>query len=151
MTDSRRTGSQANTFGDAAVDGLLAGGAAGILMAVYLAVAGLVSGDALASLFGRFDPGPSRSALTGILVHLAVAGVYGVVYGLGRRLADKSRRLARWPGWLTGPVYGLLVWIAAESVLLPGTGSPLQQLAPLVFLVAHLLYGLALGVMYARR
>ena len=44
------------TAGDAAVDGLLAGAAAGIAMAVYLVVAGLLAGEGPASVFARFDP-----------------------------------------------------------------------------------------------
>ncbi|MEK7783988.1 MAG: hypothetical protein AAB658_01015, partial [Chloroflexota bacterium] len=42
------------TTGDAAVDGLLAGGVAGGLMAVYLTVAGLTWGDGIAATLGRF-------------------------------------------------------------------------------------------------
>ena len=44
------------TAGDAAVDGLLAGAAAGIAMAVYLVVAGLLAGEGPASVLARFDP-----------------------------------------------------------------------------------------------
>ena len=151
MTDTNRAGSRANTFGDAAVDGLLAGGAAGIMMAAYLVAAGLVRSEALPSIFGSFDPGPARSPLTGALVHLAVAGVYGLLYGLGRYLWNQSRRLGRLPGWLTGTAYGLLIWTVAQTVLLPGTRSPLQQLMPLVFLLGHVVYGLGVGTLFARR
>ena len=119
MADTNQVDSRTGTFGDAAVDGLLVGGAAGILMAIYLVAAGLVRGDApiaaIVVILGRFDPGPARAALTGALVHLAVAGVYGLVYGLGRHLWNHSQRLGRAPGWLTGTAYGLLIWVVAQT------------------------------------
>ena len=48
--------SAGSTAGDAAVDGLLAGAAAGIAMAAYLVVIGLVAGEGPAVVLARFDP-----------------------------------------------------------------------------------------------
>jgi hypothetical protein len=151
MTDRDPALATPQTFGDAAVDGLVAGVLAGLAMAVYLAVIGLARGEALGLTFGRFDTGAARSPLTGALVHLAVAGVYGVVYGLGRGLLNRSRGLGSVPGWLTGAAFGLAIWAVAHVLILPGTQSPLRELSPLVFLPAHLVYGVPLGMVFARR
>lgn len=150
MRDSRQVSEKRRTFGDAAVDGLLAGGAAGLLMAVYLWLAGLALGYSAGTLFSRFDPGQTPSPVTGGLIHLAVSGVYGVLYGLGRRLTAVWPGLRQVPGWLLGAAYGLVLLALAWTVVLPGTGSTVRELPLIHLAVAHLLYGLALGAL-ARR
>ena len=87
------------TAGDAAVDGLLAGGAAGIAMGVYLAVSVLLLGEGPARMLARFDPAGSAAPVAGVLMHLAVSAVYGLVFGVIYRLAGP---LACCWGWSTG-------------------------------------------------
>jgi hypothetical protein len=135
------------TAGDAAVDGLLAGGMAGVLMAVYLTVAGLTWGDGIGATLGRFDPGGTANPVVGVIAHLAVSGVYGALFGVGWRLASRARLWPRllayaWPG---GLAYGLALWGLAAAVFLPGAASALRAIPPLHFTVAHIVYGLALG------
>jgi hypothetical protein len=151
MAESNRVEMSEGAFGDAAVDGLIAGGLAGLPMAAFLAAVVLITGGSVAALLRWIAPGPSGTPVTGALVHLAVAGVYGLLYGLARRALVPIPALRRAPGWLTGAAYGLLVWVAAHLVLLPGANSGLRQLAPALFLAAHLVYGLALGLIYRRR
>jgi hypothetical protein len=151
MADSRGSSDSNRAWGDAAVDGLLAGLAAGLLMAAYLWLAGLLQGVSIGALFARFDPGQPASPLTGALVHLAVSGVYGVAYGLGLKLAGGLPLAQRAPGWLLGAAYGLALLGVAYGVVLPGTGSPLRELPPIHLAAAHLLYGLALGRLAGRR
>ena len=145
--------SSKSSLGDSAVDGLLAGTMAGLLMAVYVAVVGLLSGQSLTAILAQFDPSPAPSAVTGALAHLAVSGVYGMGFALAWRWL---RRLwPRIPGALLGLAYGLLVWCLAVLLLrLPAAATPegwLAAVPPLHLAVAHLLYGLALGVLLARR
>ena len=151
MTESNRLAHKDLTLGDAAVDGLLSGIAAGIVMAVYLIVVGLVTGEAPGMVLSRFDPGEKPSPLTGALMHLAVAGVYGMLFALGRRLIVR-----RWPfntslSWLAGLAYGLVLLILATTVILPGTGSPLREIPFPHFAVTHVLYGLTLGALMGRQ
>jgi hypothetical protein len=136
-------------MGDAAVDGLLAGVAAGFAMAAYFVAVGLLAGDGMETILGRFAPGDTTSPLSGALMHLAVSGVYGLVFGLVRGLTARLWRL-RLPGWLTGSVYGLVLVALAEAVILPGTGLLLQEIPFVHFALAHIIYGLSLGYLVDR-
>jgi len=137
------------TIGEAAADGLLAGEAAGVIMAAYLALAGLTWGSGPVEVLALFDPGETASALFGLIAHLAVSGVYGTVFGLGWRLA--ARWLSRIPVWLAGTVCGLILFAPALAILLPAASSPLLTIPPAHFALAHGLYGLTLGIGLARR
>ncbi|MEI2689109.1 MAG: hypothetical protein V9H69_05095 [Anaerolineae bacterium] len=92
--------------GDAAVAGLLYGLVAGLAMAAFLVLAGLTQGQTPASVLGVFTISGEPNVLTGLLGHLAVAGVYGLVWGLAWRLMGPRLRV---PAILAGP--GL--WTAA--------------------------------------
>jgi hypothetical protein len=137
--------------GDTAVDGLLAGITAGMGMAVYLVLAGFLSGRGLVEMLGLFDPVQAGNALTGLLAHLAVAGIYGVIFallvmGLGRikpSLFDMS--------WLMGLGYGLVLFGLARGVLLTAVDSPLLQVTSIHFAIAHAVYGLILGYWLGKR
>jgi len=149
MTGNEVLTSKPTTAGDAAVDGLLSGVAAGIVMAVYLVAVGLVMGEGPGIVLSRFDPGEGASPLTGALMHLAVAGMYGMLFGLGHRLVARRWRHIL-PGWLTGLAYGLALLLIAEAVILPGTDSPLREIAFVHFALAHMIYGLVLGSLHGR-
>ena len=133
-------------WGDAAVDGLLSGVVAGLLMALFLLGAGWIGGQSWDWVLRQFDPGAAPAPLTGLVTHLAVSGVYGLLF------ASLWRPLARWwgrlPAWLAGLVYGLLLWLLALTVTAAranlGQGW-LQGFPPAQLAAAHLLYGLALG------
>ncbi len=133
--------------GDAAVNGLFGGLVAGVGMAIALVTTGLVTGSSGASTLARFDPSNSSQALTGTLAHLAVSGTYGLIFGLIWSTATRLMRMhpSLRQTILAGGGYGLMLWLAAHFVLLPGTQSPLRELAIWQFLSAHLVYGLLLG------
>ncbi len=141
------------TLGDSAVDGLLAGTSAGLLMGLYVLAVGVLSGQAWTALLAQFDPSPVPSPLTGVVAHLAVAGVYGVAYAVAwrwlRRLCPPGL------GWLAGLAYGLLLWGPVSRLLrLPAGGISetwLAVVAPVHLVVAHLVYGAALGWLLGRR
>lgn len=138
------------TTGDVAVDGLLAGMGAGLAMGFLLLLAGLLSGVAPGEMLGRFDPANNGDPLVGGLLHLAVSGIYGAIFALLFRLLRR-----RWPviarySWLVGGVYGLLLWLAAQVVFLPGMNSALSLIPPLQFAAAHIVYGLVLGYLIGR-
>ncbi len=138
------------TTGDVAVDGLLTGLLAGVVMGVFLVAADWVAGISPAETLSRFDPGAGASPLAGGLFHLALSGLYGVVFALVFRVLVR-----RWPalgrfGWLLGAVYGLLLWSAAQAVLVTGFNESLGAVPTTLFALAHVLYGAVLGLSLAR-
>ena len=141
------------TAGDTAVDGLLAGAVAGIAMAVYLVVAGLLAGEGPAVVLARFDPSGAGAAspLIGAVMHLAVSAVYGLLFGLIYRLIGRDRLAGRAAGALMGLVYGLVLLLVAQGLALISASVPLREISALHFALAHLIYGLLLGWLVARR
>jgi hypothetical protein len=146
MTNSTR-----HSYTDAVIDGLLAGLAAGAGMLAFLLLTGLLTGEPLMSVISRFSPnGENLQPLAGVLLHLGVSSIYGVMYGvLLHSLSGKQ--LNRVPGWLMGLIFGLILFLLAYFVLLPGNGSALLELPAWQFAVAHLVYGVTAGILYARK
>lgn len=132
--------------GDAAVDGLLAGLGSGVVMAVYLLITGILGGDAMGTIMGRFAPGGETTPVTGLLAHLAVSAIYGAVFGVVTLPLRK-----RIPVWVLGLVYGAALFLIARVALLPGTGSSLLEISPVHFGIAHLVYGGILGWQIGRK
>jgi hypothetical protein len=91
-------------LGDTAVDGLLAGLVAGVGMAIYLVIAGFLSGKGLAEMLGLFDPALAGNGLTGTLAHLAVSAIYGVLFALVMLVLGKIRPSLFTMSWLMGLV-----------------------------------------------
>jgi hypothetical protein len=130
--------------GDAAVDGLLAGVVAGLVKGLFLVLAGVLAGGAWQEVLIRLDP-QGGSAVRGLLAHLAVAGIYGAIFGV---IASRSR----WelPGWLAGLVYSLLVLCFSWFVLLPVAAPALREMGALNWAMSHVIYGLLLGTLAVR-
>jgi hypothetical protein len=141
---------QKMTWGDVAVDGLLTGMGVGVLMAVILLLLGLLDGKGLLATLAAFDPAGGGSAGVGGLMHLAVAGLYGVLSALLFHLALGRRPSLRRYGWALGIVFGLGMWLAAQAVFVPGLKLGLGMIPPWHFALAHAGYGAALGWLLAR-
>jgi hypothetical protein len=134
-----------STASDAAIDGLFAGLIAGIFMILVIILGGLLAGEPPAEVLGRFSTGQAATPLAGGLLHLAVSGIYGVVFSLLVHWMPLGLR-KRLPGWLVGLVYGALLLGLAVGVLLPGLRSPLAELPLWVLALGHGAYGLVLGL-----
>lgn len=145
MNNSSARIERPRTLGDWAVDGLLTGVGAGVVMALYLILAGLLIGEGAALSLGRFDPAGQGNAVGGGLAHLATAAVYGALFGAARILTG------RLPAWLAGLAYGALLLGLANGILAVQASLALRAIAPWHFLAAHLLYGLTLGLGLGRR
>jgi hypothetical protein len=115
----------------------------------YLIVAGLVQGRRRGHTRPLWSGGRRPAGDRGDLAP-AVSGVYGLLFGAGRRLIAVVAG-GRVPGWLAGAVFGLALYALAVGALLPASGSPLQQVPALHLGVAHLLYGVTLGLLTSRR
>ena len=136
-------------FGDSAVDGLLAGVGAGLVMALVMASGGLLWGETVADLFRRFAPEGGTSAAAGFLAHVAVSAIYGLLFALLWRLTGRRvRRRAAARG--VGVAYGVALLAVARFVLLRGSGSSILELTATVLAAGHVAYGLALGWLTAR-
>ena len=145
MSESKSTLVRQNSIGDAAIDGLFAGLIAGILMILVIILGGLLAGETPTTILARFSTGQSASPLAGGLLHLAVSGIYGVVYSLlpfGIPAIFRNRLL----GVLAGLGYGLILLGLAVTVLLPGLRSPLEDLPIWVLALGHIVYGIVLGL-----
>lgn len=132
------------TAGETAVDGLVGGLVAGLIMTVVLALFGLVRGEGPLILLGRFTNGDIASPWMGLLRHLAVSAVYGLLFGM-IVWVFKKRFTVREIWLLAGLAYGLLLFAIAEMILLPSARTPLSDIPVTEFAIAHLVYGLALS------
>lgn len=129
--------------------GLFSGIAGGLVMILFLLAAGLATGTPLAMVLGYFDPTGNASALSGILAHLAISSVYGVVYGIvwrGLSLAVRKRP----PGWMAGLVFSLVLYAIARLAFLTDSNVSLLLIPAWQLLIAHLGYGLGLGWVFER-
>jgi hypothetical protein len=77
---------------------------------------------------------------------MAVSAIYGAMFGLVAQTINR-----RIPPWLSGLIYGLLLYSLARFILLPQMGSPLMEIPASHFAAAHVIYGLILGVLTSRK
>ena len=150
MAESNRVLAKENTVGDAAVEGLLAGLVAGLISAAVLVLIGLLTGDSPGTVLGRFDPSLAGNALIGGLLHLATSAVYGMIFAVLLRLIGRRWRSAHRLTWLLGLVYGLLLLLFAETVVLSGFETMLVEFSTVSFTAFHIAYGLTLGIALGR-
>jgi hypothetical protein len=151
MTNSKYILSKDRSTGDAAVDGLLSGIAAGLLMIAYLVIAGMLVGDKLSATLIRFDPSQYGSPVLGLISHLAMSAIYGTIFGVILKAGS-----GRWPslhryGWIAGLIYGAILLILAQAVYFQTVYIPLAKITLPHLIVAHLIYGSALGFLVTRR
>ena len=135
------------SVGDAAVEGLMYGIVAGLAMAVFVVGFELLGGIAPQVVLSYFDVGSGASPLVGLFTHVAVSGMYGVVFGIATMLAARTFGAHMTPGkWLAlGLLYGAVVFGIAIWIVLPRTNSPLSAMPMWAFAIAHFLYGGVLG------
>lgn len=140
MRDGNQLLVRQRTFTDAALDGLFGGLAGGITMALYLILWGVLASRTATAVLALFDGNMQDVALRGALTHLAVSAVYGLLWGVLRRVLR-----VRSGATLAGAAYGLALFALAAMVLLPLASSPLAEIPALHFGIAHLVYGATLG------
>lgn len=148
----RLTGRHTTTLGDAAVDGLLNGGLAGLAMALYLVVVGMFLGEAPGGVLAYFDLRPDAQPVTGALLHLAVSGIYGALFESAYQLTAHRFWNFR-PAWLSamlGGFYGLALFMVAQVAILPDGGAALRHIPTPHFVLAHGIFGICLGLLTFR-
>jgi hypothetical protein len=107
-------------------------------------MAGALAGNGWQEVLVRLDP-QAASALRGLLAHLAVAGIYGALFGL---IVSRSRHVL--PGWLAGLIYSIFLLLFSWFILLPVAAPGLREMGALNWSASHAVYGLVLGVLAAR-
>lgn len=152
LVETKRIEREAISAGDAAVDGLFSGIVAGIAMAAYLVAAGFWLGEMPGEILARFAVESTPDPVRGALLHLAVSGIYGLLFALACQV---TTRIWKWapPLWLVGIVgglYGLALYFFAQAIILPGASSALHEFSTLHLAVAHIVYGISLGVILYR-
>jgi hypothetical protein len=151
MSNSQPLMRARSSVGDTAVDGLLNGVVAGVVMAIYLIVSGMLTGAGLATALSAFDLGQGASPVRGALIHLAVAAIYGVVFSLMYRLIGRRGIIGRGGNMIIGLAYGLLLWLITQVAFAAGINVMLNSLPAVHFAVAHALFGLTLGWLMGRK
>lgn len=137
--------------GDRAVDGLLAGLGAGMAMAAFLIVVGWMFGETWKSVLERFSLG--GGPIRGFLMHMAVACAYGVFFGLIAHVSGYLRDWVKSPllAMLAGLIYGSFLWLFSGMILLSVDFSPFASFPQPAFAIAHLIYGVTLGILAQRQ
>ena len=130
--------------GEAAVNGVFGGLLGGMLMALYVLLAGQVVADSKWAYVGYLDLAHSGSPLQIIFTQLAVSAVYGAIFGLVCYWI-KSGQPDLLPRWLVGLAYGMALWMLAVGFILPKDNFTLSPLSAVYLLFAYLVFGLVLG------
>jgi hypothetical protein len=173
-----RTTTSTSSLGRAVLIGAVAGVIASLLMAMYAMVAAWTKDTGfftplyhIASLWADQDAMMKSmmadmenkdaftfvgsTALLGAFIHMMTGAMYGAIFGLAvSKLRLGTALLAG-----LGIVYGFLVFAFSAYVGLPlaaeifDSGDPIKNMAEMAgwgtFIVEHLLFGLALGVLVA--
>lgn len=103
----------------------------GALDIAYAAVASVVQGGTVAGMLRAVASGPFGNgardwgvagSIAGLGVHFAIMGAMVAAWFLAVR---RWPALARWPWWLTGALYGGLLYVVMNGIVLPlRFGSP---------------------------
>ena len=150
MSNSQPLMRARSSIGDAAVDGLLNGVVAGIVMAIYLVISGMLTGAGLAATLSAFDLGQGTSPVRGVLIHLAMAAIYGIVFSLLYRLLGRRRSIGRGGTISMGVTFGLLLLLITQIAFATGINVALSSLPTVHLAVAHVIYGAVLGWLTGR-
>lgn len=134
-----------DTAGDLAVEGLFSGLLAGFVMEIYLILSGIAMGLNLIEALTRLSPIKGLPPVSGVLLHLAISGIYGTVFGLVVHWLPRRLLRPYW-GWWAGLAYGIILLFLAEFLILPNTVTALHEFPLLHLVIAHLLFGLILGI-----
>ena len=145
-----KTDTYTENINNLAVDGVIYGLVAGAAMFLSLFALALLSGEVPGLIMERFTGSGISSPVLGLLGHLGVSAIYGVLFGifvwpvLARYFSGKIS------AGLGGSLYAGFLILLAQIVILPGINSSLSQFPFWQWALGHVIYGLVLGSMFAR-
>lgn len=127
--------------------GLIGGAVAGVVMGAFAMIAMAVSGDGFfhpLELIGSIWWGAATTGtsviVVGLATHLAMAMALGLLYSYLFPFAKVDPAIQ-------GLVYGAVVWFLAQIVVLPQVAGYISDgFTVWMFLAAHLLFGVSLGL-----
>jgi hypothetical protein len=151
MNPSKPFSQTQTSFGDTAIDGLIDGTLAGGAMALYLISAAILSGQDPLKILAGFDLGQWTSPVQGAVLHLAAAAMYGLIFSVAMRLIWRGRSISPWASQSIGVGYGLLLWLIAPSLSRGSIDALLRVVVSAHILIAHVIYGLVIGLRITRR
>jgi hypothetical protein len=126
-----------SSIGDGAVEGLLVGMAAGLIMVAYLVAVSLFLQAGPRAVLNTLAVNLNVEPILVVIGHFALSAFYGLIWGALYRFLPGRLTI---PLWVWGLLYGGLLW-GASTVLLPAE----IDLPALYSGSAHLLFGLSLG------
>jgi len=138
---------------DLAVDGIFTGLEAGIIMAAFLVAVSAQNHISPAELLSAFSFNSTPTWISGLLTHLAVSSIYGIFFNMVTYFMFRKSSNLKVTFFVpfSGLIYGSLLWIAAEYFLFDLTAFQLKEMPANILLVAHLIYGVVLGILVQRR
>jgi hypothetical protein len=134
-----------NALGDVAVNGILAGIGAGLVGALFLIILGLATGVTVSETLERFDPQQSGNAMVGIIAHLGVSAVYGVLFAVLLRPLNRRITMTTILSLVFGLIYGLALMLIAELLFTSGIKAGLGDIPRYQFALFHIIYGVTLA------
>ncbi|WP_234865568.1 hypothetical protein [Sinomonas albida] len=140
-TSASHAGSFSSSWGRRAIAGLLGGLAGGVVFGMLMAMMGMFT--TIAMMMG------STSPLVGVVVHLMISVVYGLVLTLffARFLHSYGRAS------VAGLVYGVILWVVGPLLIMPlMLGIPVFgfSAAVMMSLLGHVIYGVLLALVAGR-
>ncbi len=130
---------------DTALDGLFSGMLAGLVMEAYLTVSGILAGLPVTEALTRLSPVNGLSPTSGLLLHFAISGIYGLLFGFFIHWLLR-RHVRQYWSWLAGLGYGIFLLLVAVFFVLPNSDSAIREIPIVHLAVAHLIFGLVLGI-----
>lgn len=134
-----------------AVDGLIFGLLSSLGMVLVMASMAVLTGNPVKILLEHFGIGDLTSPIQGLLSHLAVSAIYGLLFGVLIWPVLWRFSSENWMGWLGGLVYAFLLLFLAQAAILPGLDFPLAQLPLWQWVLGHAIYGFVLGGLFSRK
>lgn len=144
---------RSTSVGDAAVEGLIYGIAAGLVLVLFVIAFEWLAGVMPLEVLSYFGVDAGAAPWAGLFTHVAVSGIYGVVFGMlalgvARLLGERMTPGVR---LMLGALYGLLIFVVAEWIILPRTSSPLAEMPVWALALGHVLYGVVLAWLVGRK
>jgi uncharacterized membrane protein YagU involved in acid resistance len=121
----------------------------GIVMSLML---GEVLLTAIPAMYGLEGVSRSVAVLVGWAIHISHGTVLGLCFGVAVTIVPTCGERLRF-GFLAGVAYGIVLWVALASILMPvwvGTVTPMDPPVPdwqFWSLLGHVIYGAFLGLL----
>lgn len=133
-----------------AVDGVIYGVVAGAAMFLSLIALAALSGEAPGVILARFSSSGITSPMLGVMGHLGVSAIYGVLFGVVAWPLLSRFSTSKTSAVFGGILYAGFLILFAQIAILPGTNSSLSQFPFWQWVLGHCIYGLVLGSLFSR-